>query len=256
MSCPEAARCLAAYLDGSLALREQREFEQHCAECGECRELISVWTALEELPEPPAVPTGALRVRLLSQTHFDQHAPSAAPVFSTRPWAHSLSAAAAALLLVALGWLAGQRTAPPSPETAALRDEVRHLRSLVAVSMLNQDSAAARLQGISYAGRLREGGEVTAALIAALKYDSNVNVRLAAADALRRYSGDATVRRAFLESLGAEESPLVKVSLIDALVNFGERGSLRSLERLRADGREDDSVKARAAKAIEQMQAQ
>lgn len=247
MNCPEAARNLTAYLDRALPPSAGERYEEHCRECAECRELLSVWTALDQLPPPPPVPTEALRRRLLTAEA------AGAPRF---PYHYLLAAAAAALLLVTLGWLVGRQTAPPSPETAALRDEVRHLRSLVAVSMLHQESAASRLQGISYAGRLRDGGEVTAALISALKYDSNVNVRLAASDALRRYSGNPAVRRAFVESLSAEESPLVKVSLIDALVNFGERGSIRSLERLRADGREDDSVKARAAKAIEQMQTQ
>lgn len=251
MNCPEAARHLTAYLDGSLAPPDRSRYEQHCDTCAECRELVALWSSLDRLPPPPPVPSEAMRRRLVGAAGLSNGIAS-----TSTPWAHYLLAAAAAMVLVALGWLAGRQTAPPSPETAALRDEVRHLRSLVAVSMLNQASASARLQGISYAGGLRDGREVVSALIAALKYDANVNVRLAASDALRRYAADGSVRTAFVEALTAEESPLVKVSLIDALVNFGERGSIRSLERLRADGREDESVKARAAKAIEQMQAQ
>lgn len=257
-TCAQGAEQLLSYLNGELAEPARAEFAAHLDQCAECREACSLWRSLGELPAPPPAPSEAMRRRL--QMAIDASSPPSAAggvrVRHGRPlWLAAVASAAAAVALVALGWFAARQAG--APETAALRDEVRHLRSLAAVSLLSQESASARLQGISYAGQVAgETGEVVKALVSALRFDSNVNVRLAACDALRRYAADASVRRAFADALAAEESPLVKLSLIDALAKFGERDSLRPLERVGATQGEDEIVRARAAKAVEQIRAQ
>ena len=59
------------------------------------------------------------------------------------------------------------------------------MRQLVALSLMQQQSASERLRGVSWAyqrGTIRR--EVLAALVSAVNHDTNVNVRLAAVDAL------------------------------------------------------------------------
>lgn len=214
------------------------EVERHRETCPECRESERLWSRLAELPEPE--PDPSMRRRF-------QQALEGAP----RRWFHPTLAWAAALILcAALAWTAGRYS-----EIQTLRGEISGLRSVVALSLLAQQSASERLKGISYAGRLSEGSrDVVRALESALKYDSNVNVRLAASDALRRYSADAHVRQAFVEALGAEESPLVKIALIDTLVEFRERESMETLARIAESGGEYGAVKERAAQALREIQ--
>jgi hypothetical protein len=248
MSCEEGARRLTQYLDGTLVDEARRRYELHMEACADCRQELDLWIRLEDLPE--STPSPALR-RNFERAMAEELKPRRAPL----PW---FAWAAAAVVLVASGWLGGRLTAPQPPqqpsEVSSLRQEVGSLRSMVALSLLSQESASARLQGISYAGRLKqESPDVVGALVSALRYDSNVNVRLAASDALRVYRTDPSVRQAFVAALGAEESPLVKVTLIDSLVDFGERESVRPLLRLRASGEENSIVRERASRALDQM---
>ncbi len=249
MSCEEGAQRLALYLDGTLDRDTRRRFELHLNSCAECREALDLWTRLDTLPEP--APGPALR-RGFERALTAEVRPRVR--LTTVPW---FAWAAAAMVLVGIGWLVGRHQAaapaPPS-ELTALRQEVGSLRSMVAMSLLAQESASARLKGISYAERLPAGSQdVTGALVAALRFDSNVNVRLAACEALRSYRADTSVRRAFVDALGAEESPMVKVTLIDTLAEFGDRDSVRPLLRLRSSGGENSVVRERAARALDQM---
>jgi hypothetical protein len=251
MPCETGTQNLTRYLDGTLVDDARRRYELHLQGCADCRQELDLWLRLEDLPD--SVPNSA-RMR-----HNFERA-LAAEIAPTRrtpalPW---FAWAAAAAVLVASGWLIGHLTSGPAQEPptemTALRQEVSSLRSMVALSLLSQESASSRLQGISYAGRLKqESPDVVGALVSALRYDSNVNVRLAAADALRRYRSEAPVRQAFVAALGTEESPLVKVTLIDALADFGERDSVPPLLRLRASGEENSVVRERAARALDVM---
>ena len=249
MNCEEGVQRLTLYLDGTLDRDARRRFELHLESCSACREAVDVWTRLASLPEPaPSAALGHNFKRALAAEPARLTPPAALPWFA---WA------AAAMVLVGAGWIAGrlQFSSPPSPpELTALRQEVGTLRSMVTMSLLAQESASARLKGISYAERLHSGSQdVTSALVAALRFDSNVNVRLAACEALRSYRADSSVRRAFVDALGAEESPMVKVTLIDTLADFGERDSVRPLLRLRASDAENSVVRERAARALDQM---
>ncbi|MFN7920055.1 MAG: HEAT repeat domain-containing protein [Bryobacteraceae bacterium] len=253
MNCGEGERWLAAYLDGALDEPARRDFEQHLAVCTECRDSVEVWARLGELPEP--VPSGRLRRRFEQDLARETARVQAASGFWL-PVPRYAGWAMAACLLVAVGWAAGRMSRPAQPEVGELRQEVRHLKTLVTLSLLGQQSATERLKGIGYADEMREESrDVLDALISALKYDSSVNVRLAACDALRRHGSDARVRRAFVDALAVEESPLGKVALIDTLVELREKESVRALARLRSLPGEDDDVKARAARALEQLNA-
>jgi HEAT repeats/Putative zinc-finger len=248
MSCEEGARCLTGYLDATLDPASRRHFEAHLQNCANCREELNLWMRLDELPSP--APSPALR------RHFEAALAAESPRSSPNialPW---YALAAAAMVLVATGWLLGNRqtSAPPPSELSALRQEVGSLRSMVALSLLTQESASSRLQGISYAGRLKQDSpDVLGALVSALRYDSNVNVRLAAFDALRAYRAVPSVRHSLVAALATEESPLMQITLIDAVADLGDRDSIQPLLRLRATTTEDQSVRERAARALDQM---
>ncbi len=239
MSCEAGERQFTAYLDGSLAAAELAAFTAHLQACEECRDCVALWGQLAELPEPA-------------------HAPRVVATPVRRSWP-ALAAAAAVLATVSAGggWMVARQIASPPPrdEVAALRSEVAGLRSLVAVSMLGQGSAGARLQGISYAARLGtpESPEVLEALVSALRHDENVNVRLAAGDALRRQTANPAVRRELAAALSTEDSPLVKVNLIEALAEAPARESVGPLMELKLAANEDEAVRAEAARALDRL---
>src|SRR5262249_2979597 len=74
--------------------------------------------------------------------------------------------------------------------------------------------------------------QVLDALVHTLRYDSSVDVRLAALDALGRYGKRPEVSRGLVESLENQQSPLVQVALIDVLVDLHESTAVGPRQRL------------------------
>jgi hypothetical protein len=163
----------------------------------------------------------------------------------------------AALLVLLIGIQVGRGIKPPpvsSPEVSQLSREVRDLRQMVTLSLLQQQSASERLKGVSWSSQLdRPGDEVVNALIDTLMHDPNVNVRLASIDALKRFSERNEVKRAAVDGLDTQKSPLVQMALIDFVVETQDRDALSALRKLSSDTNVNDSVRARAAWGISHL---
>jgi len=225
----------AEHLDAPTGMTElPRPLAEHLEACADCRreaaELEEVWSGLGALPEVEA-PTEVLRERVGAvisayRAGLEAADEEASPAFhpalrwaAASRWAAALAATvAAAAIGLAVGWVAA--SGRDGGEVAALRTEVRSLHQMVALSLLEGASASERLRGVSFGASLPEPGTpVTAALVQTVGHDPNVNVRLAAVDALRPVAPNAHVRRALIDALGAERSPLVQVAIADLLLD-------------------------------------
>jgi hypothetical protein len=71
-------------------------------------------------------------------------------------------------------------------------------------------------------------------------------VRLSSLNALERFSNEATVRKALIESVAAQDSPLMQIALIDELVQLRENNAGRELRNLSANQAVNVSVRQRA----------
>lgn len=204
--------------------------------------LYAVIDALEQA-EPPA-----------PRTWFPRGGPGGGRRFYA---AQGLAAAAILLVGIAIGrFVMPDRTpsADSATEIAAMRGEMRELREMVSLSLMQQQSASDRLKGVTWTGQLdRPSGEVVSALLDALMHDPNVNVRLATIDALERFALREDVRRAAIEAVDRQMSPLVQIALIDFLVKTNERQSAPTLRRLSQDPRVNDAVRSRAAWGLQQL---
>jgi HEAT repeat protein len=129
------------------------------------------------------------------------------------------------------------------------------MRQLVALSLLQQQSASERLRGVSWTYRVEPSDtEVLAALLAAVNHDPNVNVRLAAVDALRPFAAGQPTRDAVIQALPSQTDPIVQVALIDLLVDLKETEAAPELRKVAADGSTDVGVRQRAQWALEKLQ--
>ena len=118
-------------------------------------------------------------------------------------------------------------------DIARLRDEVGGLRELLTLSLLQQQSASERLRGVSWSSQVPQPEEaVLSALLQTLNSDPNVNVRLAALEALQKFSSIHEVRQGLLHALEKQKSPLVQIMLIDWLVENKERQAINVLTRM------------------------
>src|SRR5579864_7638608 len=210
------------------------DFAAHIASCEACRSEMSrvgaLWQSLDLLPLEE--PSGKVRERFYEVLSAYRQGLASA---ETRPaklrWTMPgwQMAAAAALLAVGLGagYVVRGNGQPPA-EVSQLREEVAGMRQLVALSLMQQQSANERLKGVSWSYQVEPSDtEVLNALVTTVNHDPNVNVRLAAVDALRPFTGSPATHvaasNAVVQALPKETAPIVQVALIDFLAELKER---------------------------------
>jgi anti-sigma factor RsiW len=269
MDCERVAELLPDYWQGALKTPDAEFVSGHLKTCVACRELVTLGDNIAQLPQEQ--PSPALRQRFQAMldayeagrdetTRFEQQKEFQLP--SWGQWLGMRSGfalGAAALLLICVGFIAGRslnngQTPHSQEELAAMQSELNNMRQLVVLSMLQQDSASQRLQGVTWSTRQNQADpKILGALLHTLRYDSSVDVRLAALDALSQHSNQAQVRQGLTEALGAQQSPLVQVELIDLLVQWHDRSAIDPLHKLEQDQNADPTVRERARRAIDQL---
>ena len=139
-------------------------------------------------------------------------------------------------------------------EIAELKTDVNHLRQTVMSSLLNQSSVTERINGLTMTGRLENvDSQFHSTLLLLLNSDSDVNVRLAAINALSKYADNPYVRQELVKSLDLQSSPLVQIALIDLLSSIQEYDSYPTLMRMIENPDTNAPVKKRAKKALTRL---
>ncbi len=273
LTCEQMEALLPDYFQNALSPAQSAEVEQHCEHCASCAQDIAMWKQLAILPEEKPSTESRQRFEAMlnaysapALSHAEPSrplvgAPAAKPSWNFVEWLRSPFGAvawSAALLLVGLfaGTQLSNRTEPAqSDEIASLHAEVTSMRQLVALSMLQQQSASERLQGVSWSTREDHlDPQVQTALLRTLRDDGSVDVRLAALDALSRHAGQPQVRKGVLEALQQQQSPLVQVALIDQLTEWRDPDVAQRLRTLEQTPNLNPAVKQRAEWALAKLQ--
>jgi hypothetical protein len=269
MRCEDTVTEIGSSLAGELEPEAEVRLQDHLAGCGECRaeyeRLREVWDALAALPAM-APDSASMQRRFLAtldsfQTGADQArvqmlggSPRRTAPWPTWAWAGAMAATLLIGVAIGRGIAAAPPPAPASTDLALLRQELHDTRELVTLSLLRQSSASDRLRGVSWTGRIDDPGvEVVSALLDALSSDPNVNVRLAAVDALARFADRPVVRSGAVAALTDSGSPMVQIALIDWLVQVKEPASREAMKKLADDQRIDAAVRDRAAWGLQQL---
>jgi len=232
-------------------------------------EHVEIWDLLGDIPAE-APNSAAMRSRLDAALAAEV---GARPTLTQRParssWRFGFAAgkgphhmvwalAAAAVAVLAVGVVIGRATiqAPqPDSSIAALRQELRETRQMVALSLLQQQSASDRIKGVNWSYQLQQpSGEVLSALLDTLMHDPSVNVRLATVEALRQFGNEPVVRRGLVQAIAHEESPMVQVALIDLAVDLREKESIGTLRQLVTDQNLNGSVRQSAERGLEELE--
>ena len=268
-TCEQAkALMAAAWTPGELDEAHASWLRMHLTGCAACSEemasLGNMWQRLGDLPVPE--PSPALRQRweqTLQALTIPQYAqarpmPAARPTWWRNFWPANPAwqmAIAAMCLAVGLGaGLSMHRGDSERDEVARLRDEVSSTKEMVALSLLQQQSAAERLRGVDYSTRMPSmEPQVVSALVHAVNLDANVNVRLAAIDALGKVTDNTRVLESFQEALPREDSPMVQAALIDYLVQAHDRNAVTTIQNLVAKPDVNPTVQERTTNTKQQQ---
>jgi HEAT repeats/Putative zinc-finger len=271
MKCEQIALLLPDYLQESLAPEQRNLVEGHLRSCGECREEVTLWQKLALLPQEQPGSGLAHRFHSMLEAYQEGGLEHRQPVGRRWTMLRGLlsgdwmrmpaSGLVWAVLLLVVGFIAGRSMNSPNPtgpQLAKLQEELTNTRQLVTLSLLQQRSASERLQAIAQAtawslSERRPDPKVLDALLHTLGSDNNVDVRLAAVDALARFHNDPQVRQGLVDAMQTQQSPLVQVALIDLMVELKDASVVQQLRKFEQDPNVNPTVRKRAQWGIQQL---
>ena len=161
-------------------------------------------------------------------------------------------ALAAFTLIAGIGIGYWVQPAPKSDDMQSLRQEVRDMKEMMMLSLLEKESATERLKAVSLTEDMDgASASVTQALIKTLNEDNNVNVRLAALEALKPYVKQSTVREQIIRSIANQQSPLVQIAMAELMVQIQEKSSVKELEKIMKSNRTPTEVKKKLKESIQ-----
>ena len=266
MKCEQIAELLTDYSQEGLAAEQKNVVERHLESCVECREIAGLWKKLALIPDEQPSAASRQRFEAMLQAYqtgrgdegTSRRVDREASFWNVFQWLRSpVGAVAWSIALVALGTFVGLQvgnTKSNSQDLAAMHTELTNMRQMVALSMLQQQSASQRLEGVSWTRREEHlDPQVLSALMHTLRYDASVDVRLAALDALSRHAGQPQVKKTVVDALQEQQSPLVQVALIDQLVEWRDGDAAAGLAKLRQLPNVNPTVRQRADWAISKL---
>jgi hypothetical protein len=251
MNCKENRSRFADYLLRQMNSQSAKAMEAHLESCPDCRAELekfqSAWKGLGSIPESRPDPRLRSRFYALLEKEKQSAAHSAkyaeetvwdkADLWLVRWWPRRPAVQfgfSLAVLLIGL-WAGGNFSSLTvrKGEMAILRSEVREMRQFMSLSLMNQSSSVERIQGVGLTRQVKNPDIILIdALFETLRSDPNVNVRLAAVDALYLFRDEPSVRSRLMESLGAQDSPMVQVALIDLVTRMREQKALDAIRSL------------------------
>ena len=251
---------LLARLNSGLASADERKELEDLIEAGivDLADIESVDVLQKKVSDltmpPPSAALDERFYRMLAKEKQLQRPSFFARFFSWPELAPRLATASIALIL---GLAAGYFLRTPSANSRdhqidALSQQVSELQEMMMLSLLEKGSTTERLKAVSLTQQMDEvSKKVTSALIQTLNNDENVNVRLAALEALKFYAADSSVREALIRSIRNQESPLVQVSLAELMVALQEREAVKEFEKIVESDKTPEQVKQKIRESIE-----
>ena len=270
MNCEQIGELLPDYLQGRLSPALAGEVEEHLPGCPACGEEAAVWKNLALLPEEQPSPALESRFKAMLDSYQEgrwekaslaaEKSKTPAPLWGLGNWRQIPAAAIVwACLFLVCGFLIGRqsdrgRESAAQAQLEEVRGELAAMRQTVALSMLQQQSASQRLAGVSWTTRLPEpDAKVMNQLLHTLRFDSNVDVRLAALDALSHYATQPEIRRELVDALQSQQSPLEQIALIDLLVDLHDKSAVPQFRKFQQDPKVNPTVKKRVDWGIQQL---
>ena len=161
---------------------------------------------------------------------------------------------AAAIALLAVGLLGGywiKSNNQNQKEMLAMQEEIDETKKMVMMALENKHSASQRMLGVNASYQLQSvDKEIVDVLVETMNNDENVNVRLAAINALANFKEQSVVRKALITSLGKQTDAIVQITLINLMVEMKERGAMKELEQIINESTNIESVKDEAHMAV------
>ena len=157
-----------------------------------------------------------------------------------------------AVMALLVGLVIGPRLVPapaqaPGTDAAieSLRNDLSSMNRTVTLSLLEHQSASERLRGIEWSLKGAQDAAVVSALLNTVKYDGNVNVRLAAVDVLAGLAERPEVFTGLAEALPRQDSASMQLAVADVLMAVNPADSTSSVKQVLERADLDPTVRQR-----------
>lgn len=254
-----------AYVDGNLSAEQQNQIEALVAngeiDRKELEDLASTMNKVDQLEAPK--PSARMRDQFYAalakpvtgarfgESRFKKLFVSLRSLFGSVRFAYAITA-----LVVGVGLgLFLSPDLPQNQQLSGLRKEIKNMREAMVLMLLNQPSTTQRLKGVNISMDLPKSDDrVVDALLQTLNHDPNVNVRLAAVEALTHHADNPLARKGLVESIDKQKSPIIQAALADAMVSIQEKQSIPEFKRLLERDNLDKTVRNRIENSIAMLQ--
>lgn len=231
---------VSAYLDGSISTEQEQKLHELLKsgkiKLQDLQEYEQLYHQMKELPT--AEPGEKLRKRFYHMLAEEKKRNTSSLWGSIRDWESliPLRRVAAALVILLMGIVIGNWQTPIHDyrsQLDRLSTEVSQMRQMMMLNLLDNESATERLKAVNISTEIRSADDkVASALLKTLNNDPNVNVRLAAIEALLHHASNPRVREGMVDAIALQESPIVQAALADAMLILQEKRSVEEFQKL------------------------
>ena len=227
MKCKEIQNQFSEYLGNSLSEVANSDIEKHLKSCETChKELVEMKSFLDVLDsQEMETPSPNLRMnfeQMLAQ-EIVQNEPKVVKLEKKSDWKSYIRVAASVLLVVSAFMLGKLQSNSSNIDTN--KEQV--------LALLEDSSASQRILAVTNAEEFtKKDIKIIEALINRLFFDKNTNVRLAAAEALSKFSSEALVRDAFIKSLETDKNTAVQIEVIQILSKIQEKRAIKPMKEM------------------------
>jgi len=262
MNCKEVIEHLPGYIEESLEKEIHDEVVSHLSGCSICKDELGKLMRIESLlsqikaEETPKGADIAFHKMLENEKKANNHSLRERINQKHISLSALMKVAAGSLLLITGGFIGYNiRSAGSSNgEVADLKQEMVEMKNLVIYSLIKQESASERIKAVSYIREIsKPDPRMIETLFSTLNTDRNVNVRLAAAQALSKYKDNREIAKGIVKSLEKQTEPLIQIMLINLAVESGNNDVAPELNKLLERSDLMDEVKVYAKKGIKTL---
>lgn len=218
---------LADFLDQKLTNEEMNEIKKHIDNCDDCskehEEMKKLFFDISE--DELEQPSHSLRMNFEEMLAAEK-AKLETPVIQLQErtsW-KSYIRVAASILLVVSAFLIG-KFSDSEPKTDPQVAKI--------LTQMESQSASQRIAALDLSEQVETiDTKIIQALIDRLLYDKNTSVRLAAVEALTRFSSLEMVKNALIKSLETDVDPAIQIELIQILAKIQEKRALPLMKKM------------------------
>lgn len=247
MKCEEVKINLPEYIDGKLDEKISGAIRSHLETCKACSELHSELNLFLSFTDsfPEVKPPSGMKEEFLEMMEAEMPQKQKRIVM-VPAWLKVAAVIAIALVTYSSGYYNGSQKGQAQQQQMEVA--LNQSKQQVLLASLQDFTGPQKIEAVySISQSGQTGDALIDALVATMNSDKNVNVRLAAINALTgMMPKNQRVKKELIRSLPLQENPLLQISLIQVLTESGVREAKAEIESIARSKNTDENVKAYA----------